>query len=120
MDGKLLVLKVDRIAAGYRLRSRGADLKVHVRRPRAAELVRLMPQKVAPDTSKYLLCPMPGLIVKINVAVGDEVEEGQPLATVEAMKMENILRAEKKAVVKSVNAEAGQSLKVDDVILEFE
>ncbi|WP_372801954.1 ATP-binding protein, partial [Paracoccus seriniphilus] len=120
VGGKLLVLKVDRIAAGYRLRSRGADLKVHVRRPRAAELVRLMPQKVAPDTSKYLLCPMPGLIVKINVAVGDEVEEGQPLATVEAMKMENILRAEKKAVVKSVNAEAGQSLKVDDVILEFE
>ncbi|MDB6176914.1 acetyl/propionyl/methylcrotonyl-CoA carboxylase subunit alpha [Paracoccus sp. Z330] len=120
VDRELLVLKVDKIAAGYRLRSRGADLKVHIRRPRAAELVRLMPQKVAPDTSKFLLCPMPGLIVKINVAVGDEVQEGQPLATVEAMKMENILRAEKKGVVKAINTEAGQSLKVDDVIMEFE
>ncbi|MBU3029271.1 acetyl-CoA carboxylase biotin carboxylase subunit [Paracoccus marinaquae] len=120
VDGAPLVLKVDRIAAGYRLRTRGADLKVHVRRPRAAELARLMPEKVAPDTSKFLLCPMPGLVVKINVAQGDEVQEGQALATVEAMKMENILRAEKKGVVKSVNAEAGQSLAVDDVILEFE
>ncbi|MDO5647651.1 acetyl/propionyl/methylcrotonyl-CoA carboxylase subunit alpha [Paracoccus sp. (in: a-proteobacteria)] len=120
VDGAPLVLKVDRIPAGYRLRTRGADLRVHVRRPRAAELARLMPEKEAPDTSKFLLCPMPGLVVKINVAVGDEVQEGQALATVEAMKMENILRAEKKAVVKSVNAEPGQSLRVDDVIIEFE
>ena len=79
-----------------------------------------MPEKIAPDTSKLLLCPMPGLVVKINVAAGDEVQEGQALATVEAMKMENILRAERKGVVKSVSAEAGQSLKVDDVIMEFE
>ncbi|MFN3524733.1 MAG: biotin carboxylase N-terminal domain-containing protein [Paracoccus sp. (in: a-proteobacteria)] len=120
VDGCPVVLKVDRIAAGYRLRTRGADLRVHVRRPRAAELARLMPVKEAPDTSKFLLCPMPGLIVKVNVAQGDEVQEGQALATVEAMKMENILRAERKGVVKSVTAEAGQSLKVDDVIMEFE
>lgn len=120
VDGSPLVMKVDKIAAGFRLRTRGADLSVHVRRPRAAELARLMPEKVAADTSKLLLCPMPGLVVKINVAVGDEVQEGQALATVEAMKMENILRAEKKGVVKSVNAEAGESLKVDDVIMEFE
>ena len=120
VDGRPLVLKVDKIPAGFRLRSRGADLKVHVRRPRTAELARLMPEKLPPDTSKFLLCPMPGLVVKVNVAAGDEVQEGQALATVEAMKMENILRAERKAVVKSVNAEAGQSLKVDDVILEFE
>ncbi|MDP5308003.1 acetyl-CoA carboxylase biotin carboxylase subunit [Paracoccus spongiarum] len=120
IDGVPLVMKVDKIPAGFRLRSRGADLKVQVRRPRAAEQVRLMPEKVAPDTSKFLLCPMPGLIVRINVAAGDEVQEGQALATVEAMKMENILRAEKKGVVKSVNTEAGQSLKVDDVIMEFE
>lgn len=120
VDGAPLVMKVDKIAAGFRLRTRGADLRVHVRRPRAAELARLMPEKIAPDTSKFLLCPMPGLVVKINVAVGDEVQEGQALATVEAMKMENILRAEKKGVVKSVNAEAGESLKVDDVIMEFE
>ncbi|MFV0385514.1 biotin carboxylase N-terminal domain-containing protein [Paracoccus sp. (in: a-proteobacteria)] len=120
IDGQPLVMKVDRIPSGMRLRVRGADLDIHVRRPRAAELARLMPEKLPPDTSKFLLCPMPGLIVRINVAVGDEVQEGQALATVEAMKMENILRAEKKCVVKSVNAEAGQSLKVDDVILEFE
>ncbi len=120
VDGRPLVLKVDKIPAGFRLRSRGADLKVHVRRPRTAELARLMPEKLPPDTSRFLLCPMPGLVVKIAVAPGDEVQEGQALATVEAMKMENILRAERKAVVKSVNAAAGQSLKVDDVILEFE
>ena len=120
VDGEPLVLKVDRIPAGYRLRTRGADLKAHVRRPHAAELARLMPVKEAPDTSKFLLCPMPGLVVKINVAAGDEVQEGQALATVEAMKMENILRAERKGVVKSISAEPGQSLKVDDVIMEFE
>ncbi|WP_292977951.1 DUF2118 domain-containing protein, partial [Paracoccus sp. UBA5162] len=120
VNGRPLVMKADRIPAGFRLRLRGADLRVHVRRPRAAELVRLMPEKIAPDTSKLLLCPMPGLVVKINVAAGDEVQEGQALATVEAMKMENILRAERKGVVKSVSAEAGQSLKVDDVIMEFE
>ncbi|TRW96667.1 acetyl/propionyl/methylcrotonyl-CoA carboxylase subunit alpha [Paracoccus sp. M683] len=120
VDGTPLVLKVDRIPAGYRLRTRGADLKVYIRRPHAAEMARLMPVKEAPDTSKFLLCPMPGLIVKINVAAGDEVQEGQALATVEAMKMENILRAERKGVVKSVSAEPGQSLKVDDVIMEFE
>jgi propionyl-CoA carboxylase alpha chain len=79
-----------------------------------------MPEKLPPDTSKYLLCPMPGLIVKISVEEGQEVQEGQALATVEAMKMENILRAEKKGVVRKINAQAGASLKVDDVILEFE
>ncbi|SMO55598.1 acetyl-CoA carboxylase biotin carboxylase subunit [Paracoccus laeviglucosivorans] len=120
VDGTPLVMKVDRLPSGFRLRLRGADLKCYVRRPRAAELARLMPEKLPPDTSKFLLCPMPGLVVCINVAAGDEVQEGQALATVEAMKMENILRAEKRAVVKSVNAEPGASLKVDDVIIEFE
>ncbi len=120
VDGTPLVMKVERLPSGFRLRVRGADLKTFVRRPRAAVLARLMPEKLPPDTSKFLLCPMPGLVVKINVAAGDEVQEGQALATVEAMKMENILRAEKKSVVKSVSAAPGQSLKVDDIILEFE
>ena len=79
-----------------------------------------MPEKQPADTSKFLLCPMPGLVVRINAAPGDEVQEGQPLATVEAMKMENILRAERKGVVKSVNAAPGESLRVDDIIMEFE
>ena len=120
IDSAPLVLKVNPIPMGYRIRVRGADLKVHVRTPRAAELAKLMPEKLPPDTSKFLLCPMPGLVVKINVAEGDEVQEGQALATVEAMKMENILRAERKGVVKKVNAAPGASLKVDDVIREFE
>ena len=80
----------------------------------------LMPEKMPPDTSKYLLCPMPGLIVKISVEEGQEVQEGQALATVEAMKMENILKAERKGVVKKITAKAGASLKVDEVIMEFE
>ncbi|WP_204113841.1 acetyl-CoA carboxylase biotin carboxylase subunit [Shimia biformata] len=119
VDGPL-VLKVGKISGGFRIRSRGADLKVHVRTPRQAELAKLMPEKLPPDTSKMLLCPMPGLIVKVDVAVGDEVQEGQALCTVEAMKMENILRAEKTTKVTKINAGPGDSLAVDDVIMEFE
>jgi propionyl-CoA carboxylase alpha chain len=120
VDGGTVVLKVGKIPSGFRIRTRGADLKVHVRTPRQAELARLMPEKMPPDTSKFLLCPMPGVIVKVSVEEGQEVQEGQALATVEAMKMENILRAERKGVVKKINAAAGQSLKVDEVIMEFE
>jgi len=120
VDGAPMVLKVGKIPGGFRVRSRGADLKVHVRTPRQAELARLMPEKLPPDTSKMLLCPMPGLIVKIDVAEGDEVQEGQTLCTVEAMKMENILRAERRGVVSKVNAGPGDSLAVDAVIMEFE
>ncbi len=120
VDGQPLVMKVAKISGGFRLRLRGADLKCHVRTPRAAELARLMIEKTPPDTSKYLLCPMPGLISRVMVQAGDEVQEGQALATVEAMKMENILKAERRGVVKAVLAVAGSSLKVDDVIMEFE
>ncbi len=120
VDGTPLVMKVGKISGGFRLRLRGADLKCHVRTPRQAELAKLMLEKLPPDTSKFLLCPMPGLIAKIMVAVGDEVQDGQALATVEAMKMENILKAERKGVVKAIRAAAGSSLKVDEVIMEFE
>jgi propionyl-CoA carboxylase alpha chain len=120
IDGEPLVLKISKLPGGFRVRYRGADLPVHVYSPRQAELAALMPEKIAADTSKLLLCPMPGLIVAVNVAVGDEVQEGQALCTVEAMKMENILKAEKKGVVSKVNAAAGDSLAVDDIILEFE
>ncbi|WP_338550804.1 acetyl/propionyl/methylcrotonyl-CoA carboxylase subunit alpha [Roseovarius phycicola] len=120
VDGAPLVLKVGKVSGGFRIRNRGADIKVHVRTPRQAELATLMPEKLPPDTSKMLLCPMPGLIVTVNVAEGDEVQEGQALCTVEAMKMENILRAEKKGVVSKINAGPGDSLAVDDVIMEFE
>jgi propionyl-CoA carboxylase alpha chain len=120
VDGHPLVLKVGKIPMGFRIRVRGADLKVRVQSPRQAELAALMPEKLPPDTSRFLLCPMPGLIVKISVEEGQEVQEGQALATVEAMKMENILKAEKKGVVKKINAQPGASLRVDDVIMEFE
>ncbi|HKK85488.1 MAG TPA: acetyl/propionyl/methylcrotonyl-CoA carboxylase subunit alpha [Roseovarius sp.] len=120
VDGSPLILKVGKVSGGFHIRTRGADLKVHVRSPRQAELAALMPEKLPPDTSKMLLCPMPGLIVTVNVAEGDEVQEGQALCTVEAMKMENILRAEKQGVVSKINAGPGDSLAVDDVIMEFE
>ena len=120
VDGAPLVMKVGKITGGFRIRNRGADLKVHVRSPRQAELALHMIEKLPPDTSKMLLCPMPGLIVKVDVEVGQEVQEGQALCTVEAMKMENILRAERKGVVSKINAAAGDSLAVDDMIMEFE
>jgi len=120
VGGEPLVIKVGKVPMGFRMRLRGADLKVHVQTPRQKALAGLMLEKAPPDTSKYLLCPMPGLVVKIAVAEGDEVQEGQALATVEAMKMENILKAERKGVVKTIKASAGASLKVDDVIMEFE
>ncbi len=120
VDGTPLVMKVAKISGGFRLRLRGADLRVHVRTPRQAELAKLMLEKLPPDTSKFLLCPMPGLIAKVMVEVGDEVQEGQALATVEAMKMENILKAERRGVVKAIKAVAGSSLKVDEIIMEFE
>ena len=120
VDGRPLVLKVGKVSGGFRIRNRGADLKVHVRTPRQADLAALMPEKLPPDTSRMLLCPMPGLIVKINVSEGDEVQEGQILASIEAMKMENALRAERAGTVSRINVGPGDSLAVDDVIMEFE
>ena len=120
VDNKPLILKVGKISGGFRIRTRGADIKVRVRTPLQATHARKMPEKLPPDTSKLLLCPMPGLVVKLDVAVGDEVQDGQALCTIEAMKMENILRAERKGVVSKINATAGDSLAVDDVIMEFE
>ena len=115
-----IILKVENRTRGFRLRYRGADFEAVVMSRAEAKFAAQMPEKLPPDTSKMLLCPMPGLVVKIDVAEGEEVQPGQALCTVEAMKMENILRAEKKAVVSKINAEAGASLAVDDVIMEFE
>ena len=120
IGGHRMSVKVERATEGFRIRYRGADLDVKVRTPRAAELAALMPDKPPADTSKMLLCPMPGLVVSIAVEPGQEVHDGQPLATVEAMKMENVLRAERGAVVKKINVAPGASLAVDEVIMEFE
>jgi len=111
---------VDRRAVGFRLTTGGRAANVRVLTPRAAELAAHMLIKVPPDLSRFLLCPMPGLVVSLTVAPGDRVEAGQAVATIEAMKMENILRAEKSAVVKDVRAKVGESLAVDAVIVEFE
>jgi propionyl-CoA carboxylase alpha chain len=120
VDGARFGMKVDLQGSAIRLRWRGMDLLAHVRTARVAALARLMPQKSAPDTSKMLLCPMPGVITTVQVNEGDEVEAGQSLATVEAMKMENILKAEKRGVVKVINVKPGQTLAVDELIMEFE
>ncbi|MGN7807085.1 acetyl-CoA carboxylase biotin carboxylase subunit [Hyphomicrobiales bacterium] len=120
IDNEPLSVKVDLAGTALRLRWRGIDVVAHVRSPRVAELARLMPKKLPPDTSRMLLCPMPGVITSVTVKAGDTVEAGQALAVVEAMKMENILRAEKRAVVKRVAVAAGASLAVDELIMEFE
>ncbi len=120
ISGEPVTAKVEQITGGFRMRHRGADLKVIIRTPRLFELSKYMIEKVPPDTSRLLLCPMPGLVVSVAVAEGEEVQEGQVLCTVEAMKMENVLRAEKKCVIAKINAGAGDNLAVDEVIMEFE
>ena len=120
VDDTRLTMKVGKITGGFRIRNCGADLKVLVRSKLQSELAQYMIKKDPPDTSKILMCPMPGLIVKIDVEGGDLVQEGQALCTVEAMKMENILRAERATRVKKINANAGDSLAVDETIMEFE
>ncbi len=114
------VFKVEPAAGGYRLRRRGIDLVVQILDNRVAELATLMPEKLPPDTSRMLLCPMPGLVVRLHVSEGDAVQEGQALAVVEAMKMENVLRAQKAGTVSRIPVQEGDSLAVDEVIMEFE
>jgi propionyl-CoA carboxylase alpha chain len=105
---------------GFRMSHAGSEVDAIVYTAREAELVKLMPVKLPPDTSKKLLCPMPGLVVSIDVSEGQEVKAGEKLAVVEAMKMENILRAERDGTVQVIHAEAGANLAVDAVIMEFE
>ena len=119
IDGAPFVAQIVKTLDGYRLWHRGASVSAKVLTPVAAALSRHMIERVAPDTSKFLLCPMPGLVVSINVEEGQEVKAGEPLAVVEAMKMENVLRAEKDATIAKINARKGDSLAVDAVIMEF-
>ncbi|HRE60723.1 MAG TPA: acetyl/propionyl/methylcrotonyl-CoA carboxylase subunit alpha [Micropepsaceae bacterium] len=119
IGGENFVAQVARTQGGFRLQHRGASVNVAVYFPREAALARLMPEKLPPDTSKQLLCPMPGLVVSINVTEGQEVKAGETLAVVEAMKMENVLRAERDATVTKIAARKGDSLSVDAIIMEF-
>jgi propionyl-CoA carboxylase alpha chain len=120
IDGRRRIVGIARRGRQWRLTTRGASHVVDVLPIHVAALSRHMIEKVAPDLSKYLLCPMPGLLTALHVGEGDRVEAGQPLAVVEAMKMENILRAEKAGTVAIVVAQPGDSLAVDQVILEFD
>jgi propionyl-CoA carboxylase alpha chain len=119
VGGLAVAMQVTRRGDVFRLVHRGAHANVSVRRPRVAALAQHMLVKPPADTSKLLLCPMPGLVVSIAAQVGQEVKAGEPLAVVEAMKMENVLRAERDGVIKRVAAKPGDSLPVDAVILEF-
>jgi propionyl-CoA carboxylase alpha chain len=119
IDNRPIVMQVDRDGIGYRLNHGGAQLKMLVLAPRAAALARHMLEKTPPDMSKYLLSPMPGLLVAISVQEGQDIKAGQELAVVEAMKMENLLRAERDGKVAKLHAKAGDSLSVDQVIVEF-
>jgi propionyl-CoA carboxylase alpha chain len=119
VDGEVMGVKVNLLGSAIRLRWHGIDVTAHVRTGHMAKLAQKMPKKLPPDTSRMLLCPMPGVITSITVKEGDAVEAGQTLATVEAMKMENGLKAEKTGVVRRIAASVGQSLAVDELIMEF-
>ena len=120
IDERQRNVQVARKGRRWLLTTRGASHLVEILPPHVALLSRFMLEKVPPDLSRFLICPMPGLLTRLDVGTGDKVEAGQPLAVVEAMKMENILRAEKAGTVKAVNAKPGDSLAVDAIIMEFE
>jgi propionyl-CoA carboxylase alpha chain len=119
IDGEAIAVQVRPVANGFLLAHHGVQTKAFVYTEREAAAARLMPVKKAPDTGKFLLCPMPGLVRAIEVSEGQEVKAGETLAVVEAMKMENVLRAERDATVKSIKVKPGDSLAVDAVIMEF-
>jgi propionyl-CoA carboxylase alpha subunit len=120
IGGRQVAVQVRSIVNGVLLTSQGVEVPVRVFTEREAELLALMPVKEKPDTSKLLLCPMPGLIMSLAVEEGDEVAAGDTLCVVEAMKMENVLKAERDGKVSKILAKPGDSLNVDAVILEFE
>lgn len=119
VNGRAISLSVDRHVEGFTLTGRGAAVKVYVRRLAAQNLMAYMPEKADGTSDRELICPMPGVVVSVAVEAGQSVKAGEPLAVVEAMKMENILRAEKDLIVKKVLCAAGDKLAVDDVMVEF-
>jgi propionyl-CoA carboxylase alpha chain len=120
IDGRPHTVKIRREGRSWIVTTHGASHKVQVMPPHVADLARHMIEKPAPDLSRLLLAPMPGLLTRLDVKEGDSVEPGQPVAVMEAMKMENILRAPKAATVKATPVKAGESVAVDQIIVEFE
>ncbi len=119
VDGKPVAVQVRPILNGAKLTYQGVEAQTRVFTERETALMAQMPEKVKPDMSKFLLCPMPGLVVSLAVTEGQEVAAGDSLCVVEAMKMENVLKAERDAKVSKILAKPGDSLNVDAVILEF-
>jgi propionyl-CoA carboxylase alpha chain len=120
LNGSLICLQVERNGAGYRLFHSGLRADVMVLNPHVVKLQALMPEKVKAPITKFLLSPMPGLLIAINVKKGEDIVSGQELAVDEAMKMENVLYAEHDGIVKSIQAVKGDSLRVNQIIIEFE
>ena len=120
LDGEPFTAEVKRVADGFDIRHRAARARVRVMTPRAAEFFARLPEKQAADTSKLIQSPMPGLVVSVPVSVGQAVKTGETVAIIEAMKMQNILKAERDGVVKAVGAKAGDPVAADDVLVEFQ
>ena len=120
LDGEPFTAEVKRVADGFDIRHRAARARVRVMTPRAAEFFARLPEKQAADTSKLIQSPMPGLVVSVPVSVGQAVKAGETVAIIEAMKMQNILKAERDGVVKAVGAKAGDPVAADDVLVEFQ
>jgi propionyl-CoA carboxylase alpha chain len=119
VNARTVCIQADRVGISWRLSHAGSRVDIMVLTPRGAEMHRLMPEKIPPDLSRYLLSPMPGLLVRVSVAPGEKIKAGQELAGVEAMRMENVLRAERDGVVAAIHAEPGSNLAVEAKILEF-
>jgi propionyl-CoA carboxylase alpha chain len=119
LDHEPIVCQLQPIRSGYRLFAKGVTLDALVYGARQAELARLMPDKPEANGSNRVLCPMPGLVVSVMVTDGQKIKAGEPLAIVEAMKMENILRAERDGIVKVVHVRKGDSIAAHSIILEF-
>ncbi|MBO9557100.1 MAG: acetyl/propionyl/methylcrotonyl-CoA carboxylase subunit alpha [Caulobacter sp.] len=119
LDGKPFTVQVAPAPEGFTIRHRAAKAKVLILTPRSAELHDKLPEKQAADTSKLVLSPMPGLVVSMDVAQGQQVREGEIVCVLEAMKMQNIIRAERDGVVKAVNAKAGDPVAADEILVEF-
>ncbi len=119
VDGATVAVHVRMVPNGFELAYRGIEVKAFVYTEREARYARLMPAKKLSGSEKSVRCPMPGLVVSLAVAEGQEVKAGETLAVVEAMKMENILRAERDGIIKTIKVKKGDSVAVDAVIMEF-
>ncbi|MCH2457765.1 MAG: acetyl/propionyl-CoA carboxylase subunit alpha, partial [Henriciella sp.] len=120
IDGEPFAVKFADKTEGYLLRHRGVAVRALVCTPLTAKMLERLPEKPKPDTSKLIISPMPGLVVSVDVEVGQQVEEGEAVCIVEAMKMQNIIRAEATGTVKTINVGAGDSVAADEIMVEFE